>query len=123
MDFENAAQRLQRDQAKMRGRRRKPEISASAKREAERRKLQQQRMAAEREQQKRHAAQVEQYFQQCERESVVVIAVAVVDVDYCLLCLMERLGRCFHNNVWNSRISLSCLFSNRLHACPTLVAQ
>lgn len=69
MDFEHAAQRLKRDQSKLQGGRRgKPETSAKAKREAERRKKQQERLAAERQWQKRQQEFIAQYYQECEGE-------------------------------------------------------
>jgi hypothetical protein len=70
MDFEHAAQRLKREQSKMKSQRRGrvPEISPEARLEAERRKKQQQRLAVEREQQKRQADGIHNYYEQCERK-------------------------------------------------------
>jgi len=65
MDFDRAAQRLKKDQSKLKGRR-SVEISAKAKREAELRKKQQDRLAAEKKKQQRREEYIQQYMQQCE---------------------------------------------------------
>ncbi len=69
MDFEDAAQRLARDQSKMRGRRGKGgiAISAKARQQAEFQKKQQARLRAERERKKRNEAHRKQYFHECQR--------------------------------------------------------
>ena len=80
MDFENAAQRLKRDQIRGRQRRqttKRLEISASAKLAAERSRQEQQRLIVKREKQKRHAAKMEQYYKQCEREFFFWVSVHV----------------------------------------------
>eukprot|EP00977_Amphora_coffeiformis_P004464 scaffold960_cov175-Amphora_coffeaeformis.AAC.2 len=71
MDFDKAAERLARDQKKLRGRAvnrgTAPSLSAKAKREAEMRRKQQDRMAAERQKKQKQAAAMQQYMTRCER--------------------------------------------------------
>lgn len=69
MDFEHAAQRLARDQSKMRGRNRKGgiAISAKARQQAEYQKKQQARLRAERERKKKDEAYRNHYFHECQR--------------------------------------------------------
>lgn len=66
MDFEDAAQRLARDQSKIRGRR-TVVVSAKAKREAEYRKKQQERLRQERLQKQKHEDYMKQYTTACDR--------------------------------------------------------
>jgi hypothetical protein len=68
MDFSKAADKLSRDQSKLRRRQTTaPALSAKAKREAELRKKQQERMADERRKKQREAQAVEQLMRRCER--------------------------------------------------------
>ena len=71
MDFDKAAERLARDQKKLRGRVSSrgsaPALSAKAKREAELRRKQQERMAAERKKKQAQVAAMEHYMHRCER--------------------------------------------------------
>ena len=73
MDFDRAAERLARDQKKLRtGRQQQqqrgpPTLSAKAKREAELRRKQQERMAAERKKKQQQKEAMEQYMRRCER--------------------------------------------------------
>jgi hypothetical protein len=69
MDFEFAAQRLQRDQSKLKGRR-KVELSATASREAALRKKQQEKLAQDRARKGQRLQALESYMRQCERKSV-----------------------------------------------------
>lgn len=66
MDFENAAKRLAQDQQKLRGRR-NVVVSAKAKREADYRKKQQERMREERQRKQRQENFVQQYMTSCDR--------------------------------------------------------
>ena len=71
MDFDKAAERLARDQKQLRGRavgrNTAPSLSAKAKREAEMRRKQQERMAVERQKKHRQAIAMRQYMTRCER--------------------------------------------------------
>lgn len=70
MDFDKAAERLARDQKKIRGRasgRPAPSLSAKAKREAEIRRKQQERLAAERKKKQQQKEALEQFMRRCER--------------------------------------------------------
>ncbi|CAB9510289.1 Ubiquitin fusion degradation protein UFD1 [Seminavis robusta] len=67
MDFEDAAQRLARDQQKLRGRR-TVAVSAKAKREADYRKKQQEKMRAERQRAQRQQAHWKKYMTACDRQ-------------------------------------------------------
>lgn len=66
MDFEYAAQRLQRDQSKLKGRR-KVELSAQAGKEAALRKARQLRLAEQRAARVRRQGALESYVHQCDR--------------------------------------------------------
>lgn len=67
MDFEFAAQRLQKEQSKLKGRRR-VELSAAAVREAALRKKQQERLAEERARNLQRRLALDSYVRQCERK-------------------------------------------------------
>lgn len=71
MDFDRAAERLARDQKKLHGRAANrgggPALSARAKREAELRRKQQERLAAERQKKQQQAVAMQEYMTRCER--------------------------------------------------------
>lgn len=70
MEFEYAAKRLERDQAKYRGRgsRGGPVLSVKAKRQAEYRKKQQEKARVEKEKKKQQLLYIQSYFNACERK-------------------------------------------------------
>ena len=71
MEFEAAAQRLAKDHSKLRGRRGPPLVSAKAKKEAEYRKKQQERLRAEREKKRQQLQHAQQYMTSCDRDLAV----------------------------------------------------
>jgi len=69
MDFDHAARRLRKEHAGIKSSRRgRPEISAQAKREADRRKQQQAKVLHERRRKQQQKEYLETYFQKCERK-------------------------------------------------------
>lgn len=66
MEFDLAAQRLKRDQSKLKGRVGRLDISNKTKREVEQRKKEQERLALDRQRLKQQKEYIEKYYQQCE---------------------------------------------------------